>query len=58
MAYRPAFRWGMEDIINTIIMALIQKFDCFIIIEGKRGTGKSTLAYKICKGVSIKFRKS
>lgn len=39
-----------------IVQILCDKFDCFLIIEGNRGLGKSTLAYKIAKKVSYYFR--
>ena len=46
------FRWGVKRISKMIVKILLNKFDCFIIIEGNRGLGKSTLAYKICRMVS------
>lgn len=41
--------WTMEFLCNMICDRLLNKFDVFMIIEGKRGTGKSTLGWKILK---------
>ena len=35
----------------------MNKFDCFIVIEGNRGLGKSTLAYHISNGVSKEMKR-
>jgi len=41
----------MEKFCLMIIEMLLNKFDCFIAIEGNRGLGKSTLAFEIAKKV-------
>lgn len=43
--------------ILTIVQTLQNKFDCFIIIEGNRGLGKSTLALYLARGISREFKK-
>lgn len=50
-------RWSMEKLIETIVITLLNKFDFQLYIEGKRGLGKSTLAYEIAHLVNVKFRK-
>lgn len=50
-------KWTMNDICNTIYRTLNNKFDFFIIIEGNRGLGKSTLALKIARRISRLYRK-
>lgn len=49
----------MKRMIQMISNILLNKFDCFIAIEGtgERGMGKSTLAFKLAKEVNKKFRK-
>ena len=39
-----------------ITQTLKNKFDCVVVIEGNRGLGKSTLAIKLARAVSRKFR--
>lgn len=41
-----------------IYRILKNDFDCFIIIEGNRGLGKSTLALQLAKRVSNKFKRA
>lgn len=43
--------------IQMIVRILENKFDCFIVIEGNRGLGKSTLAIHLHRGVSREFKK-
>jgi uridine kinase len=47
----PTFRWSIGRLATLIEEMQALKFDCIIIIEGNRGTGKSTLAYHICNRV-------
>lgn len=46
------WNWNLDNFCLMIIEMFIQKFDCFITIEGCRSLGKSTLAIKISKKVS------
>ena len=45
------WRWNLEQLSKTISGTLLNKFDFFLVIEGKRGLGKSTLGFKIMKQV-------
>jgi len=54
---RKIYKWNLKTICKVIIDILQNKFDCFIIIEGKRGLGKSTLAYQILRRVSTYIRR-
>lgn len=49
--------WSMRKTVAMIVRILQNQFDCFIIIEGNRGLGKSTLAIHLARGVSRKFKK-
>ena len=48
-------RWHVNDIVECIDKMQENKFDCIIFIEGKRGLGKSTLAYKISTRLKCGF---
>jgi tRNA uridine 5-carbamoylmethylation protein Kti12 len=50
-------QWSLIKMISMIVRILQNKFDCFIIIEGNRGLGKSTLAIHLARGVARKFKK-
>ena len=50
-------QWSLKKIIQLIFNILLNKFDCFIVIEGNRGLGKSTLAYHIAKGVAKEMKR-
>lgn len=54
---KKLLKWSMEKMVETIILTLLNKFDCQIYIEGKRGLGKSTLAYELAHLVDVKFRR-
>jgi len=41
--------WTIKNLVDTIIGCVDNQFDCILFIEGKRGCGKSTLAYVISK---------
>jgi hypothetical protein len=43
--------------IKMIVQILQKEFDCFIVIEGNRGLGKSTLAIHLSRGVAREFKK-
>jgi len=43
--------------IIMIVKILQKEFDCFIVIEGNRGLGKSTLAIHLARGVAREFKK-
>jgi len=49
-------RWGLKDLIEVIDNSLNNKFDQIIFIDGNRGLGKSTLAYKLCKMTECGFK--
>jgi len=46
----------MKRLVDTIVLTLLNKFDMQIYIEGKRGLGKSTLAYELAWLVHCRFR--
>lgn len=50
-------RWSMIKMITMIVKILSKEFDCFIVIEGNRGLGKSTLAIHLTRGVAREFKK-
>jgi len=52
----PVIRWPVQKLVETIVAILENKFDCFIIIEGNRGLGKSTLAIHLARKVAKKFK--
>ena len=43
--------------ITMIVQILSKEFDCFIVIEGNRGLGKSTLAIHLARGVAREFKR-
>lgn len=43
--------------VNMICNILLNKFDCFIVIEGNRGLGKSTLAWHLAYGVRREMKR-
>jgi len=57
MARKVVMRWSMAKMIQMIVAILQNKFDCFIVIEGNRGLGKSTLGIHLARGVSREFKK-
>lgn len=54
---RTITKWKLYHIITMIVATLLNKYDFFIVIEGNTGTGKSTLAFHIAKGVSLEFKR-
>lgn len=46
------WKWALNDFCLMILEMFIDKFDCFIVIEGNRSLGKSTLAWEICRKVN------
>mgnify|MGYP006285636123 CR=1 FL=1 len=40
-------KWSLQRLVKSICDRLLNRFDVFIIIEGRRGLGKSTLGYKL-----------
>lgn len=42
---------SLSALVKTIVYVLLNEFDCFIVIEGGTGLGKSTLALHIAKRV-------
>lgn len=54
---RTLYKIPLNTLVKTIVGILLNKFDCFTTIEGGTGIGKSTLAYRIAKGVKFEFRR-
>lgn len=50
-------KWSMKKFVDMVVAILLNKFDCIIIIEGNRGLGKSSLAYRILKRVSGEMKR-
>ena len=48
--------WNMKKLVISICNRLQNKFDAFIVVEGLRGLGKSTLAYKLMKLVKQEMK--
>lgn len=46
-----------ETLCKIIVLTLLNKFDFFLCIEGGTGTGKSTLAIHIARGVKAEFKR-
>ena len=49
--------WSLKRLVNAICDRLLNRFDVFIVIEGKRGLGKSTLGYKLMLLVRREMRR-
>lgn len=49
MAKKQVFNWSLEKLSQMIMQMILNKFDCFIVIEGNRGLGKSTLGWKLIR---------
>ena len=49
-------RWSMTKLVYMIVKILLSDFDAFIIIEGNRGLGKSTLAIHIARKIARCFK--
>ena len=49
-------RWSMSKLVYMIVKTLLNDFDAFIIIEGNRGLGKSTLAIEVSRKVAKCFK--
>lgn len=54
---KRVIRWSLTKMVNMIYAILNNKFDCFIVIEGNRGLGKSTLAIHLARRIAREFRK-
>jgi len=48
--------WSLRKLVNGICDRLLNKFDVVLIVEGRRGLGKSTLAYKLMMLVRREMR--
>lgn len=44
---KKLIRWKVKELATIIKQMQHNKYDCIIVISGNRGTGKSTLAYKL-----------
>ncbi len=49
--------WSIKRLIKSICDRLMNKFDVLLVIEGKRGLGKSTLGYILMKRVKKEMKK-
>jgi hypothetical protein len=54
---RKLIKFPFKKLVETIVMTLLNKYDCFITIEGISGSGKSTLAIHLARGVRKVFKK-
>ena len=48
--------WNIRKLVRSICDRLLNKFDVFMVIEGNRGLGKSTLAFKLMKLVKQEMK--
>lgn len=48
---------SIKKMSELIVITLLSKFDYFLVVEGNRGVGKSTLAVQLMKSVSTTMRK-
>lgn len=51
------FKMSLKQLCELIVLTLLNKFDFFLVIEGNTGTGKSTLAVHIARGVRAEFKR-
>lgn len=49
--------WSLRRLVNAICDRLMNEFDAFLVIEGKRGLGKSTLGFKLMLLVRREMRR-
>jgi len=50
-------QWSFQRVVRMIVAILLNKFDLFLIVEGNRGLGKSTLSYHVARAVNREFRR-
>ena len=50
-------RWSLAKLVAMIVKILLSDFDCFVVIEGNRGLGKSTLGITISRRIALAFKK-
>lgn len=49
--------WSLTKLVNAICDRLLNKFDVVIAIEGRRGLGKSSLAFHLARRIKREMRK-
>ena len=54
---RVILKWHFNKLVKMIVAVLLNKFDCFMVIEGNTGTGKSTIAFEIALKISQEFKR-
>lgn len=50
---KTLFLWSIKDLQYVIEGCINNNYDCIMFIEGARGNGKSTLAYKLCSRLKL-----
>lgn len=50
-------KWNLDRLVKAICSRLSNRFDVFLVVEGKRGLGKSTLAFHLMKRVRNEMKK-
>jgi len=53
---RLSLNWNIKKLVISICDRLENRFDAFVVIEGNRGLGKSTLAFQLMKKVKQEMK--